>query len=38
MLESKEVQVRNLEKELETLKCNNKSINVRFDREKTKAE
>lgn len=38
MLETKETQVRDLEKEIENLKCSIKSINVRFDREKNKAD
>ena len=38
MLNAKETEVRNLEKEVEHKKCENKSITMRFEREKTKSE
>ena len=38
MLDEKETQVRNLEKEIENMKNSLKSIHARFDREKGKAE
>ena len=38
MLNSKEMEVRNLEKDVEQKKCENKSITMRFDREKQKSE
>lgn len=38
MLNNKETEVRNLEKELEQKKCEIKSIQMRFDREKLKSE
>ena len=38
MLNGKETEVRNLEKDVEHKKCEIKSITMRFDREKTKSE
>ena len=38
MLNAKETEVRNLEKDVEHKKCENKSITMRFEREKTKSE
>ena len=38
MLNDKETEVRNLEKDLEQKKCEIKSITMRFDREKLKSE